>query len=98
MMVKPSPGCSRRFHDPVETMPAERSSVYGRHHLLWPAADINLIDLTGFRGLACTSARNLDSMVHTLIHQHLPASVDFETSSTPPIYTEELVSVSTVTI
>lgn len=60
---------ARCFAEPIVSLPRPRMSERDRHHLFWPGADMNEAGLTVFRGLGCTSARNLDSTVHTLIHQ-----------------------------
>jgi hypothetical protein len=60
---------ARRRDEPITQLPRPRRSRRDRHHLFWPASDYRRYRLTRFRGLKCTSAWNLDSMVHTLIHQ-----------------------------
>ena len=59
----------RRYDDAITCLPKERATVGDRHHLFWPGADVNRLGLVDFRALACTSARNLDSMIHSLIHE-----------------------------
>jgi hypothetical protein len=60
---------SRRYYEPVDNIPHIRSSIRDRHHLFWTGADLRRHGLGVFRGLDCASAGQLDSMVHSLVHQ-----------------------------
>lgn len=60
---------SRHFCEQIEELPRPRGSIHDRHHLFWPAPDYRQLGLGSFKSLSCTSARRIDSMVHTLVHQ-----------------------------
>jgi hypothetical protein len=76
-MPIPLPPPRRSYDGPIEQLPRPRESTRDRHHLFWPGAIMNGLGLNDFRSLACAKAPNLDSMVHTLVHQRFNGVIQF---------------------
>ena len=69
------PPATRKFDEPITILPKARSTVYGRHHLMWSGADMRRYGLSDIRNLPCASSYKTDSMVHSLIHQRFAGFV-----------------------